>query len=282
MTSVNDSLHAAVEQVISISDSAQLDAEILLAFVLQCTRSFLRAWPEKDLTSAQLSLYEQLIQRRLQGEPIAYIVGHKEFWSLDLQVTPDTLIPRADTECIVNCVLEKFSAGTTLQIADLGTGSGAIALALAKERPLWNIIATDIKAEALRIAQANANKLQIKNIQFVQGNWCEGLGTFGTFDVIVSNPPYIALDDPHLTIGDVKFEPRTALVSGTDGLDDIRDIISQASEYLREGGWLFLEHGYNQSQAVQGLLNKAGYTNIVNVLDLSGQQRVTSAKFSNK
>lgn len=282
MITINDSLLAATKQLISISDTALLDAEILLALVLKCSRAHLRAWPEKTLTAAQHAEYSALIQRRLKGEPIAYIVGHKEFWSLDLQVTSDTLIPRADTECIVNCVLDKFYADTKLHIADLGTGSGAIALALAKERPLWNIVATDIQPNALHVAQINANKLNIKNTQFIQGNWCKSLENLGLFDVIISNPPYIAENDPHLVIGDVKFEPQSALVSGQDGLDDIRIIISQAVHYLFPGGWLFLEHGYDQNQKIHALFKNSGYINIVTVFDLAGQPRVTSAQFPKK
>lgn len=276
---INNSLQVAYKQLAQNSDTAQLDAEILLAAVLQCSRSTLRAWPEKNLTEIQESLYKQLINRRVNGEPIAYILGHKEFWSMDLQVTPETLIPRADTECLVNCVLEKLNATVPSRVADLGTGAGAIALALAKERPHWDIIATDIQPQALAVAQHNSEVLQIKNIKFYQGNWCDALPADSCFDAIICNPPYIAENDPHLHQGDVRFEPKTALIAGVDGLRDIRLIIVQARNYLKSGGWLFLEHGYDQSQALVSLLQEAGYRNIIDIVDLSGQPRVIIGQF---
>ena len=256
------------------SDSPQLDADVLLCHVLQKDRSHLRAWPEKVLDETQLSAFEILFQQRLAGKPIAYLTGRREFWSLDLKVNEHTLIPRPETELLVETVLERYSAGSNIQLADLGTGSGAIALAIASERPQWNITASDIDAHSLELAQYNAQQHQLKNIHFVQSNWFQALQG-QTFDIIVSNPPYIPEADPHLEQGDIRFEPRRALSSGQDGLDDIRLLAAQAPLHLKPGGLLLVEHGYDQQPQVQHIFNKNHYINIRQAQDILNQPRLT-------
>lgn len=262
------------QQLSAHSDSPQLDADVLLCHVLQKERSHLRAWPEKILDQEQLDAFEQLLQQRLAGKPIAYLTGHREFWSLDLKVNEDTLIPRPETELLIETLLELYPANSNIQLADLGTGSGAIALAIASERPQWSIIATDIDAASLKLAQHNAEQHQLNNIQFIQSNWFEGLGG-QTFDIIISNPPYIPDTDPHLEQGDVRFEPRRALSSGHDGLDDIRLLSAQASQHLKTNGLLLLEHGYDQKQQVRQIFTENLYKNIRQALDMLNQPRLT-------
>lgn len=254
-----------------------LEREVLLAYVLNVSREYLHTWPEKILTSLQQETFLALVQQRLQGEPIAYLIGRREFWSLDLLVTKDVLIPRPETELLVELVLEKVSAPQAV-IADLGTGSGAIALALARERPHWIIHAVDASFAALQIAKANAERLQINNVIFYQGDWCEPLPLV-SFDAIVSNPPYIAEGDVHLSQGDLRFEPMLALMSGDEGLQDIKEIIFNAREYLKNSGFLFLEHGFQQAKNVASILTKAGYTDTETCLDLTGWERVTFASW---
>lgn len=273
-TTIYYSLQYATQQLAGCSDSAHLDAEILLAHVLRCKRSNLRAHPDKVLTNDQQLLFYQLIDHRLKGLPIAYIIEHREFWSLKLRVSPATLIPRPETECLVGMVLATVPADIPLVIADLGTGSGAIAISLAKERPHWQILATDNDWAALSIAQQNAISLGLNNVTFFYGDWFQALPIHIKLDVVVSNPPYVCDQDPHLDLGDLRFEPRTALASGPDGLKDLTIIISQAQKYMQPGAWLFLEHGYNQGSAVQTLLQRAGYQNEVGLKDLAGQPRV--------
>ena len=268
------SLQNACQQLADHSDTVQLDAEILLAHVLHCKRSSLRAHPDKPLTSEQFLLFNQLVEQRVTGLPIAYIMQHREFWSLKLHVTPATLIPRPETECLVGMVLATVPAAESLIVADLGTGSGAIAISLAKERPNWHILATDNNWAALEIAQYNALTLGLNNVTFFYGDWFQALPAHLKLDVVVSNPPYIAEQDPHLQQGDVRFEPRSALASGADGLKDLNLIIEQAHKHMQPGAWLFLEHGYNQGLAVQTLLQRSGYLNEAGLKDLSGQPRV--------
>lgn len=252
-----------------------LEAEILLAHVLQASRAYLHTWPERSLSSSQEELYFSLIEKRLQGEPIAYLIGHKEFWSLDLLVTPDVLIPRPETELLVDLVLKNIHAEEAI-IADLGTGSGAIALALAHDRPKWEVHATDASSAALNIAKQNAKRLQLSNIVFHQGIWCEALPTL-KYDAIVSNPPYIAGEDEHLNQGDLRFEPKSALVSDECGLKDLHQIICEARTYLKPGGFLLLEHGFEQAHDVATFFEKSRYTSITRYSDLSGLDRVTIA-----
>ena len=270
-------LKRAAQQFVAVTDAPQLEAEILLAHVLKVTRVYLHTWPEKQLEPAQQIAMQDLVARRLQGEPIAYLTGHREFWSLDLVVTADVLIPRSDTERLVELVLEHVQAERAV-IADLGTGSGAIALALAKERPNWTIYATDASVAALEIAQLNAQQLPLSNVIFCHGDWCEPLPKVH-FDAIVSNPPYIAEDDPHLLQGDLRFEPRSALVAHDAGFQDLAQIISDAKSYLKLGGLLFLEHGYQQAVQVLSFLEKERYTHTNVYQDLAGLDRVTIASW---
>jgi release factor glutamine methyltransferase len=267
----------AIEQLSSV-DSPRLEAEILLSHLLGVRRSYLLAWSENVLTVAQFRLFQQWVARRVEGEPIAYIVGYKEFWSLPLQVTVDTLIPRPETELLVEQVLARLPVDSQAQVVDLGTGTGAIALALAKERPRCRLIATDISLAALAVAKANAQRLGLAaQIQWIHSDWWTNLGAI-TATVIVANPPYIAEHDIHLTQGDVRFEPRHALVAGKEGLTAICLLIDHAKSYLSPQGWLLLEHGYLQAQAVQQLFQQQGYQAIETYFDLSGHPRVTVGK----
>ena len=257
-------------------DSPRLDAEVLMCFLLGRERSYLHAWPEKVLDERQLHDWDTLLQRRLDGEPVAYITGTREFWSLPLNVSEGVLIPRPDTERLVELALERLPAGQPCAIADLGTGSGAIALALASERPDCRVIAVDRSADALAIARQNATRLQLA-VEFRQGDWCTPLAS-EHLDMIVSNPPYIRHDDPHLAQGDVRFEPASALVSGREGLDDIRQIAEQAHWCLKDGGWLLVEHGWDQQQAVVEIFRQSGYDEIEDFADLAGQARVCAGR----
>jgi release factor glutamine methyltransferase len=234
----------------------------------------LRAHPDKPLTPEQITLFRDYVEQRLAGQPIAYIMEHREFWSLKLRVTADTLIPRPETECLVGMVLATLPAAEKLIVADLGTGSGAIALSLAKERPNWHILATDNEWSALEIAQYNCLNLGLTNVSFFYGDWFQAIPSHLRLDVVVSNPPYISEEDPHLKVGDLRFEPSGALASGTDGLKDLKLIIEQAQKYMKPGAWLFLEHGYNQGLAVQTMLQRNGYLNEAGIKDLAGQPRV--------
>lgn len=255
------------------SDSAALDAQLLMCHVLLKPRSWLYAWPDFVLTQNQLHAFNELSNRRAAGEPIAYLTGKREFWGLDLQVTAAVLIPRPETELLVELAL---SLGKDKQgaVADLGTGSGAIALALAKERPDWQVTAIDMSAAALEIAAANVRASKLQNVLMQQGSWCEPLPD-RRFSLIVSNPPYIADDDPHLALGDLRFEPRSALVAADNGLADIRIIVSTARAKLVPHGILLLEHGWQQGEAVRAILQAERYANIATHQDHGGRDRVT-------
>ena len=242
------------------------DADILRAFVLGCSRAQLVLQP--SLTPAQQTRYESLLARRAAGEPVAYLTGEKEFWSLTLNVTPDVLIPRPDTELLVEWALQLAPQ----RVADVGTGSGAIALALAKELPQARFTATDISAPALAIARVNAQTLKLGNVEFLHGSLLEPLGS--DFDLIVSNPPYIAERDPHLPA--LRYEPKLALTSGADGLDAIREIVGHAPAHLKSGGWLLLEHGADQGAAVRELMQKTGFTRVETRRDLAGHERASA------
>ena len=257
---------------------ARLEAQLLLQHVLNVNRAWLIAHEHDFLTQAQLSTFNTLLDRRIQGEPMAYILGYREFFGLKLKVSPDTLIPRPDTETLVECALSKIPASRNgLTILDLGTGTGAIALAIAQNRPLTDVTTVDASAGALKITQENAANLNIRNVRFVQSNWFNALGQ-QRFDVIVSNPPYIESDDPHLKQGDLRFEPQSALASGKDGLYDIRLIIDESLIHLKPQGWLMLEHGYNQAKAVSELMSAAGLVDVASIKDLGGNMRVTIGK----
>ncbi|RDH81841.1 MAG: peptide chain release factor N(5)-glutamine methyltransferase [endosymbiont of Seepiophila jonesi] len=258
--------------------SSQLEAAVLLCHLLEKPRSHLYAWPEKMLDSAQYQAYLALLQRRLRGEPIAYITGRREFWSLELEVTPDTLIPRPDTELLVELALAHLAQENHCRIADLGTGSGAIALAIAGERPDCEIHATDRSSAALAVARKNGDKLGFNNVHFHLGSWFEALPGHDCFRLILSNPPYIPNGDPHLAQGDLSSEPREALAAGHDGLDDIREITTAAHNHLLPGGWLLLEHGFDQAAAVQALLLEAGLTEVLSHCDLAGHERITEGR----
>ena len=232
-----------MKQLQPSSDSARIDAEILLCHVLKCNTAHLAAWPEKKLSTEQTQQFNQLITERKSGTPVAHLTGQREFWSLELDVSAATLIPRPETETLVEFVLEQFSQQESMHVADLGTGSGAIAIAIASEHPDWKIAATDVSQDALSVAQKNADKHQVKNIEFIISHWFEALEN-KSFDIIISNPPYVAAGDPHLSEGDVRFEPVSALTSGINGMDDIETLTAKAGGYLKNNGWLILEHGY--------------------------------------
>jgi release factor glutamine methyltransferase len=261
--------------------SARIEVQCLLQQVLHKPRVYLLAHPERSLTATEFEQYEKLLQRRMQGEPVAYILGEREFFGLNLNVTNATLIPRPDTELLVELVLQRIQEHERASVLDMGTGSGAIALAIAHARPQVDVQACDASAEALAVAKDNAQTLGISNVHFLQSDWFTALGT-QRFSLIVSNPPYIAAADPHLKQGDVRFEPVSALVSGTDGLDDIRHIVTRAASHLFPGGWLLLEHGYNQAEQVCGLLQENGYDGVFSALDLSGIARVSGGKLVNE
>jgi release factor glutamine methyltransferase len=264
----------AQQQLASISDSPKADAQYLLAHVLQKPRSYLRAFSDQALSNNEQCQFKELLARRLSGEPVAYVIGQQGFWNLVLSTSNATLIPRPETEMLVEAVLP-LDDGYPKKIVDLGVGSGAIVLALAREKPHWQLFGSDISAEALMIAKTNCEALDLKNVEFRQGSWCEPWQSDTPFfDVVVSNPPYIRENDPHLTQGDVRFEPRVALVSGADGLDAIRVIVQDARALLKKNGWLFIEHGFDQGQLVREIFAQNGFTNIETLIDLNGHDRV--------
>lgn len=269
---IRELLRQAVQRI--NSDSPRLDAEVLLAHVLDKPRSHLLAWPDNIPDTEQQAHYLELVSRRAGGEPVAYLTGEREFWSMPVTVTRDTLIPRPESETLVAMALELLPAGVHTRVADLGTGSGAIALAIAFERPDCHILACDRSTAALAIADRNARQLQLDNIEFAGGDWCEALAG-DCFDLIVSNPPYIPATDKHLARGDVRFEPQDALVAGDDGLDDIRRIAACARSHLCDRAALILEHGFDQREPVQRILAEHGYRDIACNNDLAGQARVT-------
>jgi len=275
---IRHALLAAAERLDAVSDSPRLDAELLLCHVLGEHRSYLYTWPERELEGGQAQAFEALLARRQNGEPVAHILGRREFWSLELAVTADTLIPRPETELLVEAALARIPGDAGWQIADLGSGSGAIALAIASERPACRITAVERSAKALAVAQGNAERLGIDNVEFLCGSWFEPLAG-RRFQLIVSNPPYIPDQDPHLLEGDVRFEPLTALAAGEDGLEDIRHLVVEAPWYLDAPGWLLLEHGYDQGGAVMTLLREAGYLDVVDLPDLQGHGRAAVARW---
>ncbi|MDQ2971374.1 MAG: peptide chain release factor N(5)-glutamine methyltransferase [Pseudomonadota bacterium] len=257
---------------------ARFETECLLCHVLGVSRAWLVAHADDEIDIAQGAIVDALLARRARGEPIAYLTGVRGFHALELKVTPDVLIPRPETELLVELALRRISIDTTGDIADLGTGSGAIALAIAKERPNVRVVAIDASEAALIVARNNAARLELHNIEFAQGNWYSALNEADRFDMIVANPPYIAEGDPHLSQGDLRFEPHAALVSGVDGLDAIRAIVRCARAHLREGGWLLFEHGFDHGQAARTLLEEHGYAEIFTAHDLEDRERVSAAR----
>lgn len=300
LRSLLDRDKAALESALALdSSTARIEAQMLLQQVLGVNRAYLLAHPERVLDEAEAAIYRALLQRRLAGEPLAYILGEREFFGLNFKVTPATLIPRPDTELLVELALQRIPNGGL--VLDLGTGSGAIALSIAHSRPDAQVTAVDASIDALEVARANARRLLVQqksvhtstgsvrtdlceaavigNARFVHSDWFESLAG-ERYDLIVSNPPYIEDADAHLERGDLRFEPRSALASGADGLDDIRRIVADAKSHLASGGWLLLEHGYDQAERVCALLAASGYAEVFSARDLSGIGRVSGGRHS--
>jgi release factor glutamine methyltransferase len=277
VTTIRTALADAVRALDRTSPTPRVDAEILLRLATDVSRSDIAAFRDRPLTAAQQTTFADLISRRQRGEPIAYLLGKREFWTLDLEVSPATLIPRPETELVVERALVHIAKNAAAEVLDLGTGSGAIALAIAAERPKAHVTAIDRSAAALDVARHNAVRHRIANVSFALSDWFDGLSS-KRFSVVVSNPPYVRRDDPHLVSGDLRFEPIEALVGGDDGLDAIRRIVAQASDRLNPNGWLILEHGYDQADAVRALLSTAGYTAVNTFRDLASHERVTEGR----
>ena len=273
---IGTALTDGTEQLRSVSDSPRLDTELLLARALDVPRSYLFAHPEDSLDPAAVERFSSAVERRVKGMPIAYITGEKEFWSMILIVSPDTLVPRPETEVLVDQALQRIPEHEGFCMLDLGTGSGAIALAIARERPNCDVTATDVSDAAVRVARENANRHSLPNIEFLTGNWTAPVFD-RSFDLIVTNPPYVPSNDPDLE--HLKYEPQLALVAGDDGLDAIRRISVEAKSVIRNGGTLLIEHGDNQKEEVALILSGDGWQNIGHVNDLSGKPRVTIAVF---
>lgn len=275
---LQDSAHLTESLPLDLS-SARIEVQCLLQHVLSVSRAYLLAHPERTLNDSEHARYTELLQRRLAGEPIAYLLGEREFFGLMFKVTPATLIPRPDTELLVETALQRIQPHAPCRVLDLGTGSGAIALAVAHSRPDACVLACDASASALAMARENAQRLGVANADFVQSDWFSALNQ-QRFDLIVSNPPYIAADDPHLLQGDLRYEPASALASGNDGLDDIRRIVAEAAAHLHPAGWLLLEHGYDQAKQVRELLRQAGLVEVFSACDLAGIERVSGGRIA--
>jgi release factor glutamine methyltransferase len=255
------------------TDSARRDTEILLCHCLGKPRAWLYTWPEKEVSRDCARDFGQLLAQRREGVPVAYLTGEREFWSLQLAVSDATLIPRPETETLVVWALE-LALPNAASVLDLGTGSGAIALALARERPHWHVTALDVSEEALQVARGNAVRTRLTSVHFVQSDWYQAVRG-QRFNALLGNPPYIDGDDPHLALGDVRFEPRSALVSSDSGLEDLGRLVTGAPDQLLDGGWLLLEHGFEQANAVCAMLHDAGFSQVSTRRDISGQQRIT-------
>lgn len=260
-------------EILTAEDNPRLESEILLSHVLDCSRTSLHAWPEKIIADLQVQQYQELLTRRQQGEPIAYITGNREFWSLELKVNSSTLIPRPETECLVELVLKNNPRDQNLKIADLGTGSGAIAIALAHECPNWTLHGFDKSESAVAIARENAKRHGLSNVEFFHYDWSEPW-EHGEYNIFCSNPPYIAPNDPHIEQGDLRYEPKSALIAEDFGLQDIRQIANLAYINLPVGGSIYLEHGADQASAVLGILNAAKFNQVDDFKDYSNKPRI--------
>jgi release factor glutamine methyltransferase len=272
-TTLGEALHAAQERIDA------LDARVLMIHVIRRDASYLVSHPEVPLNADEQRAYTALIDRRAQGEPVAYLTGEREFYGRPFRVTPAVLIPRPDTELLVDMALERVPRDAAARVLDMGTGSGCVAIAIAAERPRAKVLALDRSTEALAVARRNAVELRVGNVAFLESDWFEALG-HERFDVIVSNPPYVASGDPHLTQDDVRFEPRKALEAGADGLDGLRRIIREGLGHLAPGGWLLVEHGYEQADKARSLLLASGYGEIFSARDLAGIERVAGGRLT--
>lgn len=256
-------------------EATQIDAQVLLCHVLRCNRAHLMTWPEKELAEKQSAQYLSLIAQRKQGQPVAHLTGEREFWSLNFLVDNSTLIPRPETETLIEFILEKFDDRKNLKLLDLGTGTGAIAITIAHEKPDWKVFASDNSEPALKLARQNSEQHQTGNVTLIHSDWFNNIHECD-FDIIVSNPPYIASHDPHLQSGDLRFEPQSALTAGKTGMDDIEHLCAQAKNHLQKNGCLIIEHGYNQARIVDDCFKKNAYAQINQKKDLSGHIRMTT------
>lgn len=264
----------SVARLLRESGLAAVDARVLLRYVLGWSPAQLASRTEVSVAPPLVEAFAALAARRASGEPVAYIIGEREFYGLMFKVTPAVLIPRPETELLVELALERIPADAPCRVLDLGTGSGCVALTIASQRPQSRVTATDCSRDALAVASANARALDVHNVEFVCGDWFDALAG-RRFDLVVSNPPYIAAGDAHLGEGDLRFEPRGALMAGVDGLESIRRIVRGAAAHLAVGGWLLIEHGYDQAQACRELLDDAGFGSVLSRCDLAGIARVS-------
>jgi release factor glutamine methyltransferase len=255
------------------------EASVLLSHLIGRDPAYIIAHPELPLRSDEAQRFTALVDRRTAGEPVAYLTGEREFYGRRFSVSPSVLIPRPETELLVDLAIERISAADAARVLDLGTGSGCVAISIASERSRSKVLAVDQSLAALTVARANALALRVGNVAFLQSNWFDALGA-ERFDLIVSNPPYIAESDPHLTRGDLRYEPRSALQAGVDGLDSIRWIVEHARRYLAGGGWLLFEHGHDQAQTARALLKGAGYADVFSACDLAGIERVSGGRLT--
>lgn len=267
----------ASPQLLDISDTPKLDAEVMLLHIIHKQRGYLYTWPDERLTSGQVGEYTKMVARRVLGTPIAHIVGEREFWSLPFMVNPTTLIPRPDTEILVETALN-LPLAENAQVLDLGTGTGAIALSLAYEKSEWQITAVDKIIEAVALAKANRAHLKLPQVNIIQSDWFESVGCYD-FNLIVSNPPYIDEADAHLEEGDVRFEPHSALTASEHGFADLYHIADCARDYLAPGGYLLLEHGFGQALTLRAKMIELGYENVATVRDFGSNDRCTLGRW---